>query len=358
MVKFLSRFETPRFKPQPAPLPQRTWSNKPIDPQTQSLFFTRLPAEIRNTIYHYVFQTSDPTTPSQPPSIPPSEPPSPTDPPPPPAHPLSLLLTCRKANQEATILAFHTHTFAIPQPLTTFLALRHRTSLLSPQQLVAISSHAHDVTLAVNATNMGQIAASIANSLLAFPGLASIELRIQRSAPFDATAEHGEVSYWGWVRTEKPPRVAAWLHTALEDVVLGRSVSWQAGAKWSVEWVAETAGSGAVVEAAVACDDEDAVHEAVEQAEGIELCACGCGMPSWREARLVQEGGRKVDVKVVYYGDPRRELESHLFKLVPGVEPLPVTSLPDGDGRGFGWDGEKEYWDRIRRKCIPFQFWA
>ncbi|KAF2691417.1 hypothetical protein K458DRAFT_381274 [Lentithecium fluviatile CBS 122367] len=145
------------FKPPPPPIPPRVWSKEPINEQKQSAFLTRLPAEIRNEIYRYVFGNSagldgesDYNKPSKSPSSQPSisiqgntctdstrTPNHPTNPPNTKSgikspSPLSLLQTCRLINTEATLLAFSTHTFPLHRPIPSYHHLLTLTSPLSP----------------------------------------------------------------------------------------------------------------------------------------------------------------------------------------------------------------------------------
>ncbi|KAF2996240.1 hypothetical protein E8E13_003492 [Curvularia kusanoi] len=86
------------------PTPKFADASKPPNPnpQTQSPFLQRLPAELRNQIYTLVFTpTTTPTT----------SPPVPLHNQPP--HPLTLLQTCRLIHHEAHLLAFTTYTFSL-----------------------------------------------------------------------------------------------------------------------------------------------------------------------------------------------------------------------------------------------------
>jgi hypothetical protein len=386
-----------KFEP-PSPLiPPRTWSNGPIYEQPQSVFLGQIPAEIRNEIYRYVFDTKEEleqefegdgvddeyllsrlelktcnaargddaaafenpshgemdcklilTTPV--------------------AHPLSLLLTCRMVNREATILAFSLYTFVAPRSLGSYHQLRTRTSPLSSAQLSAITSVAQDFNLAGTCYFPSETD-FIANSLLLFPSVTTIEVRAKRHIPGPTNSIHSNLSNWLGNDMQKPNRVPLWLWYAVMRVVRGTSVRWQAGQTWSVQWPQqdEHTGMGSYIDAIFEGSGADAAAAAMKNVEGIEACICGDGEPSWLAADLVQETGRKVRLNAVYYGNLRmdqlRELRRHRVKLVPGVNRLPITSLSStqsmctesiSTARGFGWDVDEKYWEKIRKRKLGF----
>jgi hypothetical protein len=110
-----------KLVPQSIKCPRRTlgiWTN--INPQSASRL-TNLPAELRNKIYIYVFNSPSDSIETET------------------HHPLALLLTCRALALETSTLAFSTHTFFVRGDLT-LRALRQRISILPDAHFYAITS--------------------------------------------------------------------------------------------------------------------------------------------------------------------------------------------------------------------------
>ncbi|KAK5135677.1 hypothetical protein LTR08_004978 [Meristemomyces frigidus] len=108
-----------------------------------------LPCELRNAIYHYVFDSTSTTTPPPPAPARPSPPPnSDTHPAPPrldptpPHHHLALLLTSRQLHTEAHLLALAHTTFRLPTTAAHPAAFALRARRLSAAQLAAVK-HLH-----------------------------------------------------------------------------------------------------------------------------------------------------------------------------------------------------------------------
>jgi hypothetical protein len=285
-----------------------------------------------------------------------------------PGHPLALLLTCRRIYQEASTLAFASHTFTTSGALyTTFYKLRLATSILSASQFSAITSLAFE--LGLNFIDQNRRASDFfSNSMLLFEGVKRLELRVKRRRILQ-NACHGYDSM-GIAAITHPTRFAEpmreeavrtyvpkWFHTALGDVLDGRAYAWQTGYKWQLEYP-----QWEYPEFVVYQDYSEARgwqmkgtmdSEHVGHVDGVEFCACGCGMPSWTFARFTQETGRKVEVEVLFYGDSERERERERrglsVRLRPGAERLEGVKEV-ADGTGYQWKGADEYWDRLRNK--------
>jgi hypothetical protein len=288
---------TPLNNPSPSPPHRNNSSNHNLQPQ--SPFLTKLPPELRNTIYHYTFKspTEDPSSTSTS------------------AHALSLLLTCHKINHEATLLAFSTYTFPISHNTpSTYLSLRNKISHLSLPQISAITSISY---------TSGHAVGHLTNALLLLPNLSLFEIRIQR----DLGTNQG----------------TSWFHGLLRAVVQGQCYRWQTGEKWEVAWSAQT---------------QSGNYSSVEEQEGMgradmSLCVCGFGYVSWLAADLLQESGRRVHVNTVFYGEAEEEEKKLKVILTPGVESLCVV---DG-ARGFGFDVDEEYWQDMRRRNAKMKGW-
>ncbi|KAF2691416.1 hypothetical protein K458DRAFT_381273 [Lentithecium fluviatile CBS 122367] len=197
--------------------------------------------------------------------------------------------------------------------------------------------------------------------MLLFPNLRKVEIKMQRREREMWGTWH-EMAFGSGDEEEKLlERVPSWFRGNVERIVRGRCYRWQVGEKWTVEWpqLDPNVGMGSYVDAIFTGLGAEAAEKAMRGVDGIEPCACGCGAPCWLSAVFVQDGGRRVAVDVVFYGDGVKEEERGLrVRLTPGVEPLDVrvmTEVPvmkfgdGGDAVGFGWDGEREFWEGVRR---------
>lgn len=378
---------TPRsFDPAPPPMTPREWSEGKVDEQEQSSFAGKLPAEVRNHIYYWIFRHSgdleemniknsfqvqrdscsrpagdetnaergyyedgNTSTSSTSKSLRKKLES---------AHPLSLLSTCRKVNQEATLLAFHHHTFVSRKNASAFHNLQYRTSTLSSEQINVISSLAYEV-IESHIYYSPHIGSFIASSLLLFPNLANIEVRISKRSLIKVQSLLRPHTNYGFESdNERLNRVPNWLASTIKNVTNGRAFAWQKGQKWSVEWPQEKNGSATLVHFLYAVSEHESAARAMEGAGGIEPCVCGCGKSSWLMADLVQETGRRVRVRVLFYGsfadaENSRELQNSRVRLIPGTEPQASINLPgvtQNDASGFGWSPESDYWYELQSK--------
>lgn len=406
-----------RFKLPSKPVPRKEleWDRADVNEQTQCGFLTRLPAEIRNEVYRLVFETNsglyeeDPERPVENERslegggknwnwdfnrddeevggardrediegenvdkdkittktsnaiirkrVDESRP----------AHPLSLLLTCRLINLEATLLAFSTYTFATSHQLyTTFFTLQIVVSHLSYYQFNAITNLAFDIYRDY-AAETGKVSDFLSNTLLLFPGVKRLEVRCKRGIDHPNTVHTGmfdAVTYdiggknamqEEWMGRAAKRYVPRWFQTTLHHVVCGRAYSWQKGQKWCIYYPAleypqltfqtDFSSPNAPETTAVISPDYAGLLP------GIELCTCGCGSASWVLAQLVQETGRKVEVEVLFYEDSEAERERErkglTVRLRPNVEHLPVVNV--NGGRGLVWDAHEEYWSGLRMR--------
>ncbi|KAF2703964.1 hypothetical protein K504DRAFT_507490 [Pleomassaria siparia CBS 279.74] len=417
----LFRIETPvkrMFSPPLPPPPQRIPSELPVDPQKGCAFLTKLPPELRNEIYTLVFgagfeeekipeQVEDDkvdgegeveveggmngsssvnlhtprvsnteeemgeTSMCEKSDLPRPTPPPP-EPAPKPAHALSLLLTCRAISQEATILAFATHTFTLRQSSLshshhTFHSLKHSTAHLSPLQFSSITSLALDFHRGFS-YQKHETSLFIANAMLLFPTVQRLQIRVKKSKASNAIAHHtaDSGSYTREpmeesleIRNQALKRyVPSWWYGRVNEAIDGRAFSWQTGHKWRVEW--PQFDSPFYTEYAEYTDDDDASHAWNRGGGGttspdadVDMCPCGCGALRWLSAHLIQETGRVVHVSVVYNGDGDAEalaaMKVQLRPLVHSVvEPLPVQWVNGTEGAI--WDVDEAYWEEKRRR--------
>ncbi|KAF2476384.1 uncharacterized protein BDR25DRAFT_339411 [Lindgomyces ingoldianus] len=382
MSGLFKRKEERFFPPPPTPLPRRKLMGRVMDEQEGCAFLTRLPPEVRNEIYELVFGTNmgiydsplktvaTPVTTGQArgfilaktpkeggkeASKEVSEAPK-IQTPGPPAHPLSLLLTCQKINQEATLLAFNNFTFTT-RSYTSFWMLKDRSQHLSPEQFSAISHLAYAIES--DGVYYSYMSSDfLANSLALFAGLKRLELRIKKRHPREGQHNinlghfpmSGDTARMSIIRRCVPD----WWLMSLTQVTNGRSLAWQAGETWTVEWPqydllekemdVEHEWGGCAVNVAL--------PNIAKNLPGASLCSCGCDEVRWWQANLVQKSGRKVEVDVVYYGDTeeveREEREGTYIRLKEGAERLDVKEV-DG-GNGILWEADKKYWEDLRRR--------
>lgn len=323
----------------------------PPSPQHQSPFFTRLPAEIRNKIYTSVFTRNTSVFPNHRQHKPP--------------HQLSLLATCKRVHAEAHILAFKTYTFPLPSTNTTYAHLRSRASHVSAQHISCITS--------LSALGTSNPAASMTNALLLFPSLRTFIVQESSMHPASATPgrcrrNHASSSLAYPTRvldagTTRPPEnraVAQYAPRALTSLVhavsSGEAHKWQKGETWGVQWPQlESSYMYMQVRFDFNEVDEDLVMdtEALSAVDGVDVCPCGCGDVSWTGAVLVQEGGRRVRVRVVCCTREDRCVDDeslnayHQIRLVPGTAP---ASDVIAERAGFRYEPDEGYWEDMRRK--------
>lgn len=336
-------------------------SHSPIqptqNPQTLSIFLNRLPAELRNEIYTLVFTTSAYQTLKL----------SASNRPP---HPLSLIQTCRQIHNEASFLAFTTHTFPLrPSLQPTYLGLQTAITHLSPPQVNAIRSLSVLSSLDVNSL--------LSNALLLFPSLDHFVItttttttaetrpsqgcshvlppRLRSSRPghcFTSWSEATELSLRA-IDTYAPP----WFVNVIESVEAGRGFRWQTGSKWTAHWPqldSEMCYSRIQCDGAGLSEEIYMDTDAVGVVPGVSKCRCSCGEVSWTRAVLVQEGGRRVAIEVAYSGKlepemPKKKKKKYVpaVTLVPGTEPAREVFVVRA---GIGYDADEEYWDAMRRR--------
>lgn len=318
--------------------------------QLQSPLLNRLPAEIRNEIYNHVFTVPSSVFPAD--QIAPS--------------PLSLLLTCKRIHAEANMLAFETYTFPLgPWISATYIGLRSAVSHLSAPHISAIRS--------LSVSSDSDAGTFLNNALLVFPSLRHFIVKsrtigklgaqkgqcrnVHRSAGLVYPAGVCDVAV-----TEDPANRAVARYAPLALTALLATVSegvayrWQTGDKWRTEWPQL---SSAHMYAMVQCDKDGLREELVMDEDavgvvgGVDLCDDGCGDVSWMGAVLVQEGGRRVDVQIVYCrkADERKRgnapSKCRNISLVPGTTPAFGAVA---EGAGFRYEVDEEYWEGMRQR--------
>ncbi|KAH6639306.1 hypothetical protein C7974DRAFT_306385 [Boeremia exigua] len=281
------------------------------DPQTQSILLNRLPAEIRNEIYALVFATEEWPLIQLAPSDPPLHLP----------HPLSLLLTCRPSIRKpscidvgsllsnAFLLFPHLSRFTIKSKLRGVPGCGHQNP---PRQRGVYTSHAY--------TNWSEDTQLVLRA-------------IDRYAP-------------------------PWFVRDIERITDGKVFRWQTGSRWTAKW--------SQVESGQCYSRKESGEEGPRQelfmdsvaigvVAGVQKCRFGCNEASWTHVVLLQEGGRHVDVDVVYGegaepSPPERKNRRPKFELVPGTMPVsPSEVMVERSAIGYE-PVDDEYWEAIRRR--------
>jgi hypothetical protein len=282
-----------------------------VDDQATCAFLTKLPAELRNEVYAYVFSRStsgdryrealdwqekmetEGRTDAEHNENPPTPP-----------HPLTLLLTCRKINSEATLLAFRTHTFTPRHALSSY-RFRQQTSVLSTHQINAITRLALSWEFQhMSHTLCEHVCAKfIIHTVSILPSLRIIELCVRQR------------------RAGKGSRgVPMWFVCTLNMAVNGREYVWRRENVWRKNegWTWEM---------------EDGSED--------------------RAILTQEESGRKVEVAIAYISDVDCGfVKEGDVQLVPGTaHALPVESVTTRSGmQGLEYEPGEEYWERLRQK--------
>jgi hypothetical protein len=92
-------------------------------------------------------------------------------------HPLSIILTCRRISEEATLLLFAKYSFTL-----RLMSLHHRTHILSPPLLSAITTSSLCVTQIgtdICIPSAGEISSVITSSMLLFPDFSSLTIHVK-----------------------------------------------------------------------------------------------------------------------------------------------------------------------------------
>ncbi|KAF2438576.1 hypothetical protein P171DRAFT_491234 [Karstenula rhodostoma CBS 690.94] len=351
---------------------QRTWKADAVHSQGQSHLAGRLPAEVRNLIYAYLWgdlsailqeeENEEEKEVANQPVIETSrgilndgsyEEDVDTGR----SHPLSLLSTCRKIYLDATLFAFSHHTFktSMYNVVPTYLALTQLTALLSELHVNAISRLAYDLPfLYPTATN--HCATYVTNSLLIFPALTYFEIHTPEVSAARAGALHGRSPV-----TSPEGFVPLLLSDTLDNIINGHSYMWQKGEKWSVKWPQE--------------DDPDCIHTAsmhefsstgfVEEGNSkrrypgiprrlMSPCVCGCGAPCRNSAVLCHEGGRQpVTLQLKYHNKEDGSVKPQVERITGLPEGYDFQRTIVGGSRtmAFEWNAEgTDFWKRHRAK--------
>lgn len=286
-------------QPQPAPIKRRrrtfgTFSG-PIHPQPLSPFLSRLPAEIRNEIYLHVFLVDPPfsTSPWHPTHILAH-------------HPLSLLLTCRLVNSEASVLAFRVYTFHVSGDIS-FHGLRLRTTCLPDVLFDAITSVSCMPWPKYKRVMYKNLEVRVlAEMLVLMPGIREVNVK----------------AYGEGRQTEE------WIRGAVEGIVECQRGRWRV-----VEDGGGVEGSGEEAKASV---------HVVEDEE------------SGRSVRVMFERGGRVDVDCPGINWEHPGLGRFFFLLKEGVrrnENVKEVTCKSGK-TGFEYDPGDEYWADLRNRRI------
>jgi hypothetical protein len=322
--------------------------------QQQSPFFSKLPAEIRNEIYSYAFASGVREMLSLE------------------AHPLSLLLTCQRMYNEASILAFRHHIFPLSHPaFQILLFMRNAITHLSSHHVHAITAISHDLRADYRDFQTANI---MANAIILFPSLNHIQMRMLRSRlpahdmdPIAYTFDRDAQEY----ATRK--FVPRWFSKPIIGFAAGyHSYAWQTGERWEVQWpqmnddeyfrISEDFDPTGVRHLSPLMDPG-----AIGNVSGVKMCPCNCGNVEWVFANLVQETGRRVTVDLIYYGPEYRPLPlldadtALRIRMGPKAvflqENAPLLKLQEQtchagevSVQGYAYDPDDDYWEDKRRR--------
>jgi hypothetical protein len=315
--------------------------------QQQSPFFSKLPAEIRNDIYKYVFAAGAREILSLE------------------AHPLSLLLTCQQLYNEASVLAFVRYIFPLsPNPaFQAYSSMRNAVLHLSSQHIQAITAISH----VLQTVGFGEQAAKVmANAIRLFPNLNYFQIRILRTRlPVNNIHNIAYTSELDEHEYAIGNFVSQWLQHSLLGSAMG-GYAWQEGERWKVKWPQLDDENYFRTSEGVNPDGEKRYvpfmsSEVVGHVRGVQMCFCGCGNIEWTIADLVQQTGRKVAVDTVYYGPESRPLPdldaNTMLRLKKGPkavilkENVPRLNLLERSShsasmrvQGYAYDPDRNYW--------------
>ena len=347
--------------------PELRWSSTQVLGQEQSVLAGQLPGEIRNLIYSFVWGDSglEPFARKNTPAAGRDSQRHASSQPAHRGHPLALLLTCRKINLEATSLAFSLNTFVISRnyKLPTYLSFHQLIAPLPASRVHFLSHLAYDAgtipccyhgihspTIATDAHpyDTTHLSPVVTHALVLFPALSRLALCVDAHARAHCGhCPHND----GFLEPPRRARVPQWFLRTVAVALNGRMYAWQKGERWSAVWPQEERG-GAVVQdvyGLLGVEGVVGLGEALVGMEecGIEVCACGCGQPSWVVVELVQETGRRVRVGLVHYEKGEEEGEG----AEGGRDPVREMVRMEGVRvrcEGFGGRGGKEFWKGFR----------
>jgi hypothetical protein len=331
----------------------------PLSSQDQSPFFNRLPAEIRNKIYTYVFTRNTSVFTKYRSQRPP--------------HQLCFLSTCKRIHSEAHTLAFKTYTFPLPHSMhPTYTNLHNVVANLSAPRLSSITS--------LSLFSNRQPAAYLTNALLVFPALqyfvvqevdtfsGATQKRCSRGQASVGPVCFTGVCVEGTTRGPENHAVARYaprpLIALLHAFASGEAYRWQTGEQWRVEWPQLESD---YMYTKIRCDFNELEEElvcdmdALSAINGVETCTCGCGDVSWTGVDLVQEGGRRVHVRLVYctradrYAYDESLNKYHKIRLIPGTTPATEVIA---ERAGFRYEPNEAYWEGMRRKNGDLGAWC
>ncbi|CAO2657736.1 Nn.00g038620.m01.CDS01 [Neocucurbitaria sp. VM-36] len=315
-----------------------------VDEQEQCGFLFRLPAEIRNEIYEYVFaeevdsevgmekekqnqETNEQEKGSDIICFTPLLP----------SHPLSLLLSCRKINMEASIIAYRLNAFSVKEHLT-FHELRQRSSILPQPLFRAISRMSFALGKQKRSSPFWHDAMKkfLIHTIRLSPNIKELVIRIWTPVEckdpwlIGVPLNYRPIVPW-------KGHVPEWFISALDAVIQDRSNFWHRGEKWAVLW--PNLSPRAV---------DDIQHGDVES-QPFAHGAC--------TAILEQHGsGRKVEVKLRFEKDdtnfPEPKPKGLGVRLVPGLaEKLKLETVSvEGGMDGLMYEPGEEYWEALRAR--------
>jgi hypothetical protein len=321
--------------------------------QDQSQFFSKLPAEIRNEIYNYVFAAGAREMLSLE------------------AHALSLLIACQQAYDEASVLAFGRYVFPLSNPAFQILiSMRNAISHLSSPHVHAITAVSHDL----RTNNRGfQTANIMSNAIRLFPNLKQIQLRLLRSRlPAHRTDSSSYTIHLEARDYAVRKFVPRWFYKPITGFVVGYHSTRQAGERWEVEWPQMNDDEYFRISEDIDFNGTRRLSplmsaEAVGNVYGVQMCPCTCGSVEWVSANLVQETGRRITVDTIYHGPEYRPLPDldaeTALRIKMGLKavilkeyapPLDLIEQPCYDGmvsvQGYAYEPDEEYWEAKRRR--------
>ncbi|KAH7109051.1 hypothetical protein B0J11DRAFT_545286 [Dendryphion nanum] len=218
--------------------------------------------------------------------------------------------------------------------------------------------------------NSGRIPNLLCNSLLRFPSLSYLRIRIPpgyRPAndlhrPITSAMLSDPKFANDWEKLAVAMYVPSWFQANIG--VSHCAYAWPVGQRWKVEYP--------MLRSDYMTFDDDyepslnggfseyrtiprMMLGAVGKVPGVHHCMCGCGCMIWLSCDAVQDTGRRVKIETEFCRsvDPKKKDDNIGFRLLPGVEPIETVESVHG-GSGFAFEPPDEYWEELREKNRSF----
>lgn len=264
-----------------------------------------------------------------------------------PAHPLSFLLTCRRINDEATVIAYRSHDFTITEPLPYYYTREHL-MILSVTQTLAISCLSllmdegnPSLNSTLNFANQ-KISGFMENAVLLFPNVKTLIIRNRlynwnlyyKSCRALERADYGQA-------------LPSWLISAISLFVGATRFRWQKGEKWTAQYrpghrkallsasSSSSSSSFSVPNGQLEAPFSQPSPQYTTQQNHNEEDDCA--------VLLTQETGRQIRVYCHFEIADAACDSDPTIRLFPGTHPpLPVKQVSNKMGyEGYMWHGEQ-----------------